>query len=128
MFRARMAVVGLMVGLGLTSGCTSITDRPWFSRLRGVPTEDCCALDDPCMMDGPMLEGPATMLGQPGGPFPGLGQPGSPFPGMPTPVMPPVGATPGSSAPARLVPEPQAQPVPATPSRRTPGTFTEFWR
>jgi hypothetical protein len=118
MFRARMAAVGLMVGLGLTSGCTSCSSRPWFSRVRGVPTEDCCEADDTCMMNGPMLEGYPSMVP------PSTGT----FPGMPTPVIPQTGLPPGSGAPARLVPEPQAQPVPAAPSKRTPGTFTEFWR
>ena len=118
MFRARMAMVGLLVGLGLTNGCCSWTNRPLFCRPRNVPVEDCCEVSDASMMDGPMLEGSGMMMAPQG----------SQFPGMPTPVMPPGGVPPMSGPPARLVPEPQAQPVPANPSKRTPGTFTEFWR
>jgi hypothetical protein len=106
MLRKRLFLAVAAVGLGSLSGCFSMSQHPFFARLRacfGRP--ECCevaapACEGPCL-DGPMLPG--------GGPAPFAAPPITQQPTMP------------QLAPApRLVPTPQGQapnqPAPAGPN------------
>ncbi len=110
MLRARLAIVALATGLGLSCGCSTIANHPWFSRL-GRTNCDGCETGSVALGEGPILEGPAPVVISPGPQNPGMQAPVTPIPQL--------------TAPPRLVPEPQAQPVPAVPSRRTPRVFQD---
>jgi hypothetical protein len=104
MYRKRLAIAVAAVGLGFVSGCFSLSQSPFFARLKACfGHKDCCEMGAP-ICEGPALDGP--ML--PGAPGP-IAQP----PLTPQPTMPPLAPAP------RLVPQPQApnQPAPATPGQ-----------
>ena len=106
MSRVRWAVALLAGGLGLIGGCSSLCERPWFSRGRTAPPQTF--YDAP---GAPLAEGPVLDAGPP--------------------VVPPPGAelqTPGTNGTIRPIPRPEAQPVPAPPtSRRVPGLIMDRW-
>jgi hypothetical protein len=116
MLRARLAGALVAAGLGLISGCSSLSNSSWFHRNRAVPCDGCSAGAVP-MGEGPMLEGGSAVM------VPGE-MPTGP---MPAP-LPPDASMPSMTQPPRLVPQPQAQPVPASPSKRTPGILSDIWR
>jgi hypothetical protein len=111
MFRARLAQLALVAGLGLVSGCTSCYSFSLgypgggglFSRLHGnaTPAPACCTGSPGCTAspccEGPMLDGPGISSG------PGCGS---------TPLVEPVPAV--TNAP-HLVPAPVSPTVPYAP-------------
>jgi hypothetical protein len=114
MKRARLANVVVAAGLGLTAGCSGLSNFSLFHRN-----------GDACCTDGIPLDATA---GAPGGPMMGDFGPG-PMPPMmaappppaatpllPAPVPAPNGAAPAPAPLPRLVPQPeQARPMPYTP-------------
>jgi hypothetical protein len=108
MVRARIASLALTGGLLLASGCLSVGEHPWFSRLHSSGCE-CC---DTCNQfpggaiagfDGPILT-PDPIYNVP---------PPPPPPTMGAPVQPPPGTT---APPPRIIPVPQANPYPYSPT------------
>jgi hypothetical protein len=104
MLRLRLGSLFVAAGLGLVSGCTSLSEHSWFSSLRGRSSSACCTgMDAGCcesaMMDdlGPVLTPPA-------------GQGAFLSPLTPQNTVPPLSPAPQP----RLVPQP-ATPTPYTP-------------
>jgi hypothetical protein len=106
MLRTRLALLALAAGLGLVSGCAELSHHSWFGRGTACGPGYESFSEGPPGFDGPVLEGAAPYVGQPGYPA----APGLTRPVAPGDVMPQL------STPPRLVPQPQAQPSPYTPS------------
>lgn len=110
MIRSRLTSVALALGFGLLTGCTCLSQHPWFNRNRNRPVEDCACvpvIEQPIATDGPIIGN-------------GMGCPApAPSPGMVLTAPPtlPQSAPPStlpSSPPQRLVPQPLA-PAPTSP-------------
>jgi hypothetical protein len=104
MLRARLAVVLLAGSLGLTTGCSSLRNHPWFSNNRACGPE-CIDLGVTSVSEGPILEGGGPIMA----PLPPAGVPGTPLP-----AQPPI---PQLNIPPRLEPVPQTM---APPSQYKP--------
>ncbi len=115
MLRARLAKAVLVAGVGLLSGCASLSNHPlvgWFHHKNTTVIGESC--------EGPICDGPVL---QDYGPYPTTGAPmmqggtcgpmigTQPMPGMPPQGMPPMGTAP------RIEPLP-AQPEPFRPMMR----------
>src|SRR5437879_5874923 len=120
MSRSRWAVAVLIGGLGLLSGCSTLCDRPLFSRFRSAPAPACCDGPGVPLAEVPVLDSGPPLVAPPGGFAPPAGV------ALPPGVDVPPPGTNGTIRPAPQVP--QAQPVPAQPSRRTPGIFIDRWK
>jgi hypothetical protein len=127
MSRARLAALTLATGIGLVSGCSTISNCPLFGRCsRGcAPACAGCEVGDfgeaGAPIEGvPILDGyvpPAAAPGVPVVPGP-VPAPGALVPGpVPTPGVVPQSPLPLTTPPDRLVPMP-AQPEPYQPSGR----------
>jgi hypothetical protein len=106
MFRARLASITLAAGLGLASGCCSLSDHSLFSRFghRSRPAPETVVGADVCTgTEGPLM--------QDYGPYP---VPAAP---APAPVPYPGTGPQPLAVPPRLEPQPQAPVVPYQPTR-----------
>jgi hypothetical protein len=116
MSRARLAALTLATGLGLVSGCSSLSNHSLFGHCtRGcAPASAGCEVGDIGEVGAPIGEGPIL-----DGYVPPAGTPGVPVvPGpIPTPGAVPQPPLPLTTPPDRLVPTP-AQPEPYQPSGR----------
>jgi hypothetical protein len=129
MKRFRLAAWATLVGLGLTSGCSTFgngcgsscggTSSGFFSRLFHR-NNNCCEAGCPCDMGGfggccgPTCDGGPMVMDPWSGAVP-PGAAGGPVPGglAPQTGVPPLAPTPPFTAPV-----PQAQPMPAGPVSR----------
>jgi hypothetical protein len=105
MYRLRLAIV-LGAGIGLVSGCTSLSNHPLLSRLRGSRAEECCDVTAlPDSGGAPIAENCGPMILPPGG------VPSAPPNGLPQVAPPP-----------RLEPVPQSPRTPYYPSANSRGS------
>jgi hypothetical protein len=141
MKRFRLAAWATLVGLGLTSGCSTFgnssncggSSSGFFSRLFHRNNNNCCEVGCPCDMGcgsgfggccGPTCDGGGPMVmdpwsgGMPGGMPPGAFPPGAVGGPMPGGMAPQTGVPPLASPPPFTPPVPQAQPSPAGPVSR----------
>jgi hypothetical protein len=104
MLPKRIAILAVTAGLGLLSGCSSLSECSWFNRFRSAGCPECDGFEGDA---GPVVDGPAVEEAGP------AVEPSVPMAPPPREVMPPFEAP-----PPRLVPQPQAQPSPYTPTQR----------
>ncbi|HLJ92712.1 MAG TPA: hypothetical protein VKU02_05890 [Gemmataceae bacterium] len=103
MFRLRLATVVVAVGLGLVSGCVSLSQFPLLDRFRARMSGGCCDSGAVPDTEGPIMEGPIPNGAVPGGPAI-----------APVPSTAPQNVLP-LNPPPRIAPQPLAQPGPYTP-------------
>ena len=135
MFRKRLASLVVLVGVGLSCGCSAMRDLPLFSRVSRSKCSEvpCCTMegsgfpvgggfpggDGPILVDrGVPFVPPGALHGVPPGVPPGVAPGVSPGVAPGAPCSPLVGesSVPHLAPAPRLVPQPQkAQPMPFTP-------------